>query len=78
MTLTESEIQSILASVVALLITTSALERTESRGGHFRIDFPSEDNEFWQNKHLIYQFGKGRFEIDEQIKAKSNAGTVFS
>lgn len=76
--LTEYKIQSILASVSALLITTSALARTESRGGHFRTDYPIEDNEFWQYKHLIYQFGKGRFEIDEQIKAKSNAGTVFS
>jgi L-aspartate oxidase len=27
----------------ALLVTAAALERTESRGGHFRSDFPAVD-----------------------------------
>ncbi|UOR11569.1 L-aspartate oxidase [Halobacillus amylolyticus] len=32
------------------LITNAALKRTESRGGHFRSDFPYERDE-WQGKH---------------------------
>ena len=73
-----SEIQSTLECLVSLLITTAALERTESRGGHLRSDFPIENDEHWQNKQLIYQYGKGRIEEDEQNKATSHARTVFS
>ncbi|MFD2617901.1 L-aspartate oxidase [Terrilactibacillus laevilacticus] len=38
--------------LTAWLITTSALERTESRGGHFRSDYPNEDPA-WQLKQII-------------------------
>lgn len=37
----------------AWLITTSALERTESRGGHYRTDFPHENNNYWKQKGII-------------------------
>jgi L-aspartate oxidase len=30
-------------SATALLVAAAALERTESRGGHFRSDFPQAD-----------------------------------
>lgn len=33
---------------VATLIARAALNRTESRGGHFRTDFPKRDDENWQ------------------------------
>lgn len=33
---------------VAQLITNGALFRTESRGGHYRIDYPEKDNEKWR------------------------------
>lgn len=36
------------------LITRSALEREESRGGHYRSDFPEEQLD-WQNKQIIRQ-----------------------
>jgi L-aspartate oxidase len=76
--LSASEIQSTLECLTSLLITTAALERTESRGGHFRSDFPLENDDHWQNKQLIYQYGKGRFEEDEQTKVTSYARAVFS
>ena len=39
---------------VALLIARAALRREESRGGHFREDFPSRDDLHWQ-VHLVDQ-----------------------
>ena len=33
---------------IARLITTAAKHRTESRGVHYRTDYPNTDNERWQ------------------------------
>lgn len=41
----------------AWLISTSALERTESRGSHFRSDFPAS-NQDWQGKRIIRQISE--------------------
>lgn len=38
---------------VGWLIARSALMRTESRGGHFREDYPSENNLNWYKKEII-------------------------
>ena len=38
---------------VALMITQSALARTESRGAHYRTDFPTQDDTQWQQRILI-------------------------
>ena len=38
---------------VALMITQSALARTESRGAHYRFDFPTQDDLMWQRRILI-------------------------
>ncbi|MEM4098056.1 MAG: FAD-binding protein [Candidatus Micrarchaeaceae archaeon] len=46
--------------VVAKLVATSALYRTESRGAHYRSDFPKKDNENWMlNIFLKKEEGKG-------------------
>ena len=42
---------------VGLLIARAALRREESRGGHFRTDFPQRDDIHWQ-KHVV-----GRAEV---------------
>jgi L-aspartate oxidase len=46
------ELQNML--VVCQLIATAALTRTESRGAHFRIDFPQRDDAQWR-QHLIWR-----------------------
>lgn len=40
------EVQNMLT--VGRVITSSALDRTESRGAHFRKDFPEKNDEVWQ------------------------------
>lgn len=37
------------------LMARSALERTESRGAHYRTDFPHRDQNKWQGKQIIRQ-----------------------
>jgi L-aspartate oxidase len=46
------EVQNMLT--VAWLITRAAMERTESRGVHYREDYPNTDDEHWQ-KHITQQ-----------------------
>ena len=38
---------------VALMITQSALARTESRGAHYRADFPTQDDTNWYRRILM-------------------------
>ncbi len=47
---------------VSRMICTAALERTESRGSHFRNDFPQEDNKRWR-QNIIIQKGEAGMEL---------------
>ncbi|PKG23903.1 L-aspartate oxidase [Niallia nealsonii] len=60
--------------LVSWLITKSALERTESRGGHFRKDYPFEQTE-WQNRLIMQQLERN--EQNEQVKTQKTAGILF-
>jgi len=53
--LTATEINKLFMYITACMITDSALERTESRGGHYRDDFPHEDNYNWMKRQIIHQ-----------------------
>jgi L-aspartate oxidase len=45
----------------ALLTTKAALRREESRGGHYRDDFPDRDDLQWK-KHIVFHRGENRAE----------------
>jgi succinate dehydrogenase / fumarate reductase flavoprotein subunit len=48
---------------VAELVTVCALNRTESRGGHTREDYPERDDQNWL-KHTLACKENGRIKID--------------
>jgi fumarate reductase flavoprotein subunit len=50
---------------MALCVAYGAAQRTESRGSHFREDFPKRDDEKWLNRTLAYwQDGKDLPKLD--------------
>jgi L-aspartate oxidase len=54
----ELEVRNML--IVARTITQSALEREESRGTHYRKDFPCRDDIHWK-KHIVFRKGLSYF-----------------
>ncbi|MFV9511145.1 L-aspartate oxidase [Tepidibacillus sp. LV47] len=54
------------------LITTSALKRTESRGGHFRKDYPYSNDEKWLKRYIVR-----RSEENEFNQVKNVTSTVL-
>jgi aspartate oxidase len=45
------------ATLVAWFVAGAALEREESRGGHFRVDFPSPRAE-WRVRQAVDRHGR--------------------
>jgi succinate dehydrogenase/fumarate reductase flavoprotein subunit len=46
------EVQNMLT--VAALVTIAAMSRTESRGCHYRLDYPAPDDAHWR-LHLLWR-----------------------
>ena len=44
---------------VAKMVCRAALERTESRGSHFRNDYPAEDNRIWLKNIVLRKSDSG-------------------
>lgn len=50
--------------LVAWLMTEAALERTESRGGHFRSDYPHKDDQNWLRVYITHARSQGFIRTD--------------
>jgi succinate dehydrogenase/fumarate reductase flavoprotein subunit len=44
---------------LAKMTCRAALERTESRGSHFRTDYPAEDNQRWLKNIVLRKSNTG-------------------
>ncbi|NUL81988.1 MAG: fumarate reductase/succinate dehydrogenase flavoprotein subunit [Armatimonadetes bacterium] len=51
-------------------IVRCALERKESRGGHFRDDYPSKSEEFAKVNHIVKRGADGKMELSAQPVAE--------
>lgn len=49
--------------LVAEMVCKAAIKRTETRGSHFRSDYPEEDNEQWL-KNIVFRKGDAGMEVD--------------
>ncbi len=61
--------------VVSEAITRSALERKESRGGHFRTDYPDKDPAFGTFNIVVRRAGDGGIELSRASDPAHAAGT---
>ena len=66
--LSPGQIERVFMLITSWLITVSALERTESRGGHFRSDYPFADDSRWLKKEIIHKRTGAKDGRYEQIK----------
>lgn len=62
------DIEGIFMVTVAGLITESALKRTESRGGHYRSDYPIEDDQYWIKQKISHIYKQDEEKNHEQIQ----------
>ncbi|TCS83173.1 L-aspartate oxidase [Tepidibacillus fermentans] len=70
--LTKDQLTRLNMLTVGWLMITSALERKESRGAHFRTDFPNEDELNWRKRYIVR-----RRETNEYDQIKETFATAI-
>lgn len=66
-TFTVKDMTTLFMLITSWLITDSSIQREESRGGHYRSDFPFEKEE-WRNQKIIQQRYREKGKHDEPSK----------
>jgi succinate dehydrogenase/fumarate reductase flavoprotein subunit len=51
---------------IAEIILRSAVKREESRGAHFRLDFPNQDDKKWKANIMVRKDNQGRMLVSKQ------------
>jgi len=70
------ELRSLLA--ISRVETEAALNRTESRGGHFREDYPERDDKNWLKHTLVYMDKDGKVRFDyKPVRMKPITAPTF-
>lgn len=69
--LTTKQMTTVFMLITSWLITTSALEREESRGGQFRSDVPFEKDD-WLNKKIVHRREIEKGDSYEQTEVAAN------
>ncbi|MFZ0611209.1 MAG: hypothetical protein WAM73_03130, partial [Desulfobacterales bacterium] len=70
---------------VSKLVCRAALERNESRGSHFRTDYPAEDNRKWL-KNIVLRKSNTGINIESkpvsldlvEVKSEGAAGSAIA
>ncbi|MFJ5670322.1 L-aspartate oxidase [Bacillus safensis] len=57
---------------LAVCLAKSALLRTESRGGHYRMDYPERRDALWRGRQIVHEKGHTHIMKNERIGAKWN------
>ncbi|MFK3905285.1 L-aspartate oxidase [Bacillus safensis] len=57
---------------LAVCLAKSALLRTESRGGHYRMDYPERSDALWRGRQIVHEKGHIHIMKNERIGAKWN------
>lgn len=57
---------------LAVCLVKSALLRTESRGGHYRVDYPNRNDALWRGMQIVHEKGHIHIMKNERIGAKWN------
>ncbi|KEP26522.1 L-aspartate oxidase [Bacillus zhangzhouensis] len=57
---------------LAICLVKSALLRTESRGGHYRMDYPKRNDALWRGKQIVHEKGHIHIMKNERIGAEWN------
>ncbi|WP_144496927.1 L-aspartate oxidase [Bacillus pumilus] len=57
---------------LAICLVRSALLRTESRGGHYRVDYPNRNDALWRGMQIVHEKGHIHIMKNERIGAKWN------
>ncbi len=70
------ELRSLLT--ISKIETMAALNRTESRGGHYREDFPERDDKNWLKHTLVYLDENGEIRFDyKPVRMKGRTAPTF-